>query len=285
LSTLDASSSRESPAPRPAGSLHQLSQDELEDLARSLGLDPSPFRPRERLEAAVNERRHLISAMQIDAMLDVIKWGRRPVAPGLSREQLASEIVQIRSMRFEGLSERGLVVLAFLRGTDVKEGDNAASLLKKLRKQEGLLGWFARKRRQWMGRLVSNMLGETEAPAPESPPSSPSGALPPPGEPAAPPNGAGPSIQEEIEESGLFGGIASRLRRSADVYVNQKLDEIEARIDRKLDEIDRRLGEWRDKEVSNRLKILKITLWASVIVAAVSLIISWIRVAMQTAGK
>ena len=85
-------------------------------------------------------------------------------------------------------------------------------------------------------------------------------------------------VLKEIEESGLFGGITSRIKKSADAYVNQKLDEIEARIDRKLDEIDRRLAEWRDKEIANRIRILKITLWASVIVGAFSLLYSYAKV-------
>src|SRR5207248_1122537 len=84
------------------------------------------------------------------------------------------------------------------------------------------------------------------------------------------------SVKQDIEEAGLFGGIASRVKKSADAYLNQKLDEIEARIDRKLDEIDRRLAEWRDKEIANRIRILKITLWASVIVSIVSLIYAYI---------
>jgi hypothetical protein len=91
----------------------------------------------------------------------------------------------------------------------------------------------------------------------------------------------GQSVQEtlrrRIEERGLFGGLADRVRQSADSYVNQKLDEIEARIDRKLEEIDLRLAEWRDKEVANRLRILKITLWASVIVSIVSLAYAYLR--------
>ena len=86
------------------------------------------------------------------------------------------------------------------------------------------------------------------------------------------------SLQQEIEDAGLIGGITSRLKKTADSYVNQKLDEIEARIDRKLDEIDRRLGEWRDKEIANRIRILKITLWASVIVGAFSLIYTYVKV-------
>jgi hypothetical protein len=84
------------------------------------------------------------------------------------------------------------------------------------------------------------------------------------------------SIKDEIEESGLFGGISNRIKKTADQYLNQKLDEIEARIDRKLDEIDRRLAEWRDKEIANRIRILKITLWASVIVGIVSLIYTYV---------
>lgn len=95
------------------------------------------------------------------------------------------------------------------------------------------------------------------------------------------PVGSGPAsatIKEEIEDAGLFGGITNRIKKSADTYINQKLDEIETRIDRKLDEIDRRLAEWRDKEVANRIKILKITLWASVIVGIVSLIYSYVKV-------
>ncbi len=51
-----------------------------------------------------------------------------------------------------------------------------------------------------------------------------------------------------------------------------------ARIDRKLDEIDRRLAEWRDKEIANRIRILKITLWASVIVGIISLIYAYVKV-------
>jgi hypothetical protein len=127
-----------------------------------------------------------------------------------------------------------------------------------------------------LGSIVSNMIGDA----------SPGGDyqyLPPQHGPTAgttttaPPPPAG-TIKDEIEESGLFGGIAGRIKKSADSYVNQKLDEIESRIDRKLDEIDRRLAEWRDKEIANRIRILKITLWASVIVGILSLIYSYVKI-------
>ncbi len=78
-------------------------------------------------------------------------------------------------------------------------------------------------------------------------------------------------LRERIENVGVVGGIARTLRGAADDYVAEKLDEIERRIDRKLEEIDRRLCEWRDREVSNRLRIVRITLIGTVIVAALSL--------------
>jgi AAA+ ATPase superfamily predicted ATPase len=129
------------------------------------------------------------------------------------------------------------------------------------------IGWFRRKKRAFLGKLVSNLVGENPPPSQaDDAPESVSPALP----------SAG--IKADIEENGLFGGIGSRIKRTADQYLQQKLDEIEQRIDRKLDEIDQRLSEWRDREIANRIRILKITLWASVIVAVVSLIYAWLKV-------
>ena len=122
-----------------------------------------------------------------------------------------------------------------------------------------------------LGGFVASIVGESQSAEDYK-------YLPPEGEKgqAAPASGKSATIKEEIEESGLFGGISNRVKKIADQYLNQKLDEIEARIDRKLDDIDRRLAEWRDREIANRIRILKITLWASVIVALVSLIYSYI---------
>ena len=142
-------------------------------------------------------------------------------------------------------------------------------LIKKLKKKERFFSRLNRKRRAMLAAMIAKMVGE-EGPSDyqflpgdgQSP--STSGPAP------------TPTLREDIEEAGLIGGLSNRIKKTADSYVNQKLDEIEARIDRKLDEIDRRLAEWRDKEVANRIKILKITLWASVIVAVVSLIYSYV---------
>ena len=263
----------------PSRQLSELPKDELEHLAEEFGIDPTVFPSRQHLVAAIHDRRQAIANMDRDAMLDVVKWGRRPVAASASKEQIAQEIARIRSMSFGGLSHRGLLILARMRGVLVQPDDPVPAIVKKLKRQEGLFARLSRKRRAVIGSLISRAIGEDDHAATEYkfvPPA-----------PGTPPPAAGPepasTIRQEIEEAGLLGGIAGRLRRSADSYVNQKLDEIEARIDRKLDEIDRRLAEWRDKEIANRIRILKITLWASVIVAGVSLIYSYFKVYFASA--
>jgi hypothetical protein len=255
----------------PAAQLGDLPLDELEALAEQFGLEPKGYKSRQHLVAALHDRRQLIASLDREAMLDVVRWARKPVAINASREQLAIEIVRIRSMKFDGLSVRGLSVLAQLRGIRLSGKESIDAIAKMLHKQEGLFARFARKRRAWVGKMVAGMLGDAEAESDYQflpPQQSQSGA--------AAPGGANANIADEIEEQGLLGGLASRVKRTADSYLNQKLDEIEQRIDRKLDEIDRRLAEWRDKEVANRIRIIKITLWASVAVAAVSLLYSYV---------
>jgi hypothetical protein len=195
------------------------------------------------------------------------------VTVNASKEQIAQEIARIRSMRFGGISKRGLVVLARLRGLEIADDDAAPLIVRRLRRQEGFFSRLNRRRRAILGGMVASVMGEKSAPADYRYLPDPSA-----GDGAAGSVGSakGASIKEEIEESGLFGGISNRIKKSADTYLNQKLDEIEARIDRKLDEIDRRLAEWRDKEIANRIKILKITLWASVIVGIFSLIYAYV---------
>jgi hypothetical protein len=271
---------------QPARQLSELPKDELDHLAEEFGLDPLAYRSRQYLVAAIHDRRQLIASMDREAMLDVIKWGRRPVTMNATKEQIAQEIVRIRSMRFAGLSQPGLVVLARLRGLEARGDEPVPLLVRRLARQEGFFARLNRKRRAALGSIVSRMVGESEADADyqflPGPPSGPI-ALPPgtassAGPAAASSSARAASIKEEIEDAGLIGGITGRLKKTADSYLNQKLDEIEARIDRKLDEIDRRLAEWRDKEIANRIRILKITLWASVIVAALSLVYSYVKV-------
>lgn len=103
----------------PSRQLSDFPRDELEALADEFGLDPTRFKTGPQLVAAIHQRRQLIAEMDRDAMLDVVRWGRRPVTATATKEHLAQEIARIRSMKFSGLSHRGLVVLAQLRGADV----------------------------------------------------------------------------------------------------------------------------------------------------------------------
>jgi hypothetical protein len=257
----------------PARQLADMPRDELDALAEEFGLEPARYKERAELVAAIHDRRQMIASFDRDAMLDVVRWGRRPVLANATREQIAAEIARIRSMRFAGLSHRGLVVLARMRGIDCESSDDVPLLVRKLKKSEGFFARLNRKRRSFIAGMVAGVIGEA--------PTTDYQYLPgPDGRPAT----AEASLKHEIEEAGLIGGISNRLKKTADSYINQKLDEIEARIDRKLDEIDRRLAEWRDKEVANRIKILKITLWASVIVGLVSLIYSYVTMAARGGG-
>jgi hypothetical protein len=260
--------------------LSELPKDELETLAEELGLAARKFKTPQDLVSAIHGRRQLIAALDHEALLDVVRWGRRPVPINANNEQLAHEALKIKSMRFDGLSERGLLALARLRGVELEPGDAVPAIVKRLKKQEGFFTRLNRKRRAVLGSIVSNMIGESDQSAEYQflPPADAGHVASATTQASAGAGSRDRSIKEEIEESGLFGGIASRVKKSADQYINQKLDEIESRIDRKLDEIDRRLAEWRDKEIANRLRILKITLWASVIVAGLSLIYSYLKV-------
>ena len=270
LSTISPSASE------PQSELARMPRQELEHLADELGLDFTRFKTREELLEAVEKRRQLIAALDRNTMMELIRWGRRPVGENSNNEHLAREIAQIRLMRFTGLSREALIVLAHLRGVELKDDDSDRAIVRRLRRQEGIVERFNRKKRAFLGSLISSIVGDAG--------DHDDYQFVPPAD--APKDGAAPPIvgqrvstlKDEIEESGLLGGITSRIKKTADQYLNQKLDEIETRIDRKLDEIDRRLSEWRDKEIANRIKILKITLWASVIVGVVSLIYAWIKV-------
>lgn len=281
-STLDTSSTEKVTAL--ARQMPDLPTDELYNLAEELGLDRHAYSTRQHLVAAVHERRQLIASIDRDVLMELVHWGRRPVSPKASQELLAMEVVRIQNMKFHGLSQPALVALARLRGARAGNNDPIPDLIRRLKRQEGFFAKLNRKRRAMLGAIVSNMIGDTEDPAGSStgnvpPQAGSSGTATPP-----PPQQRQAGIKQEIEEAGLFGGIAGRLKRSADSYVNQKLDEVEARIDRKLDEIDRRLAEWRDKEIANRIRILKITLWASVIVGIVSLIYAYIKFLIERLG-
>src|SRR5258706_8200237 len=141
--------------------LADLPRDELATLAEELGLEPRRFKTPQELVSAIHGRRQLIASLDRDSMLDVVRWGRRPVPINATNEQLAHEIGRIKSMRFDGLSERGLIALARLRGVEIAQSDNVPAMVKKLKKREGIFARMNRKRRAVLGSNVSHITGPT----------------------------------------------------------------------------------------------------------------------------
>src|SRR2546423_3572794 len=162
---------REPPVPTvaetvaPSRQLSELPRDELNHLGEEFGLDPTTYKTRQELVAAIHDRRQLIAAMDRDSMLDVVRWGRRPVTANASKEQIAQEIARVRSMRFAGLSQRGLIVLARMRGIEAGENEAIPLLVRKLKRKEGVFHRINRKRRAVLGGMVAKMIGETESAA------------------------------------------------------------------------------------------------------------------------
>src|SRR4051812_11536865 len=70
----------------PSRQMAEMPREELDHLAEELGIDPTRYRLRQDLVAAVHGRRQMIAAMDRDAMLDVVRWGRRPVTLNASKE-------------------------------------------------------------------------------------------------------------------------------------------------------------------------------------------------------
>lgn len=246
-----------------AVAISDLPLDELVLYGLELGLELDRGTPQGEMLRLVRERQELLVELDRDALLDIVVWARRPVRASASKEQLAKEIATIKRMKMEGLSHRGVLALARLRGVAAREDQSIDEIERLMRAHESLWDKLQRRRRKVVASVISRMVdGSKEGEykfLPEDKTIAPS------------------SLKEQIVEEGVVGGIARRLRGVADDYVREKLDEIEQRIDRKLDEIDRRLGEWRDREIANRLKIIKYTLVASVLVALLSLVYDRIR--------
>jgi hypothetical protein len=242
-------------------SLSAMPRDELIGYASQLGIETEPRTETGELLRHIRQRQKLLASLDREHLLEVVMWARRPVRKSASKEELAREITLIRRSHFAGLSDHGLRALALLRGVAVEPPDTRDAIVRKLRRKEGLLDKLKRKRNRLIGSLLGSMIDSPD-----------------PGEYKFLPEHSRPlTLQERIEDEGLVRGVTDGLRGAADSYVRTTLDEIERRIDQKLDQIDQRLAEWRDREVKNRLKIIRITLWATLIVACLSLGYTYVR--------
>lgn len=243
--------------------LDELPFDELVRLGRGLGVRIDEDATEGEVLRLVRQRRAFIDQIDRDVLLELIAWTRIPVKRSTPSEQLVREIVTVDKMDFDGLSRDALAVLARLRNVEVEEGADRKMLIGRLKRAEGFGRWWGRAMRRLAAKTIGGLY--------DGEPSENEYSFVPEDRPVP------RNLEQEIQRRGLVGGIGSTVRGAADQYVAEKLDEIEARIDRKLDEIDKRLDEWRDREVANRLKIIRITLLISVIIAAVSLAYAWLH--------
>lgn len=249
--------------PASSPSLSQLPQDELIYYGRTLGLALEDDAARGEALRRIRARQELLIELDRQAMLDVVIWMRQPVRRSASKQELAAVISNLSCVRFDGLSTRGLQTLARLWDVPPSGSESRSQLEKRLRRTQGLTARFRRARRRAIGSLVSKLVSTAAS------------------EKDAyrflPEDSKTTSLKDEIEQTGLMGGVARKLKGVADDYVHEKLDEIERRIDGKLDEIDTRLGEWRDREIGHRLRLLKLTLIFSILVAVLSLLYDFFR--------
>ncbi|NLX13583.1 MAG: hypothetical protein GXY44_08020 [Phycisphaerales bacterium] len=238
--------------------LSELPVDELIRYGCDLGLGLDARMGRGEMLRLVRQRQELLLEIDREALLDIVVWARRPVRQSASKEQLVKEIATIGKMDFEKLSDRGLNAYARLRDVPLYTGEPRPDIEARIRVYEPIVDRLRRKRRRVVGALIGKVVSGPKHPKDEE-------------YRFLPEADGGPSLREDISDEGVVGGIARRLKGAADDYLRTKMDEIEARIDRKLDEIDLRLAEWRDREIANRLKMIKITLVASILVALLSL--------------
>lgn len=260
----DTSSTTSGPSP----ALSSLPPDELRHYARGLGLDLHDDAAQALVLNAVRARQELLLELDRDAMLDVVIWARQPVRKSASKETLAKTIADIQQANYDSLSTRGLLVLARLRGLAATAQTGANDLIDRLRTHDGFWTTVRRKRRAIVGSLLTKLIDG------QRPPSDTDYQFLPEEDGA---QAERRTLKDAVVERGLVGGIAQKLRGAADDYIKIKLDEIEARIDDKLEQIDRRLGEWRDREVANRLRILRLTLIFTVVVALLSLGYNYVK--------
>jgi hypothetical protein len=259
----------------PPARLEELPADELIVYGRQFGLTLEPQMDRQQLLLRIRERQALLAQLDREALLDVIVWARRPVRKSSTKEELAREIAAIKKVDARGLSRRGLLALMRLRGIPISGDEPTEVLVERLRVYEPFWARVTRHRRRIVGSIIGRFVeGSTDEQTPDEPHAGEEYKFLPEEPPAS-------RLRDQIVEQGVVGGLARRIRGVADDYVKEKLDEIELRIDRKLEEIDRRLEEWRDREIANRLKMIRITLVASVLVALLSLGYSLLQVALR----
>ena len=246
--------------------LRSYAHDDLVHLAEDLGLKPDDSESSNALRTSITARIAVLRTISIDVLRELAIWGSRPAPPEATRMILAREIRALHRFDYDTLSHDALVALARLRNIDVDANEHAEKIINRLNEAGGFWGMVDRQRRKVIGRIIEKIIDGVDDSDAKVARAQVESAV-----------AREKRLQREIESHGVVGGIANRLRGAADSYIESKLDEIELRIDAKLAEIDRRLAEWRDREIANRLKILRLTLLFTLVVAVLSLGYNYVK--------
>ena len=203
--------------------------------------------PQEADISAISELLHrriaIINAADRGALLDLASHMEIPLEDSVPNVDIVEKILAIQTPPLAKVSERGLRLLAKLRNIPNSDTLPRKDVERILKERKRLRDRIRNKRRKLMGSMIGKMFDSSDKTRSE-----------------VLEENRNKNLKKRIQAEGVVGGISRTLRGAADDYIAEKLDEIEGRIDAKLDEIDNRLEQWRDKEVANRLKILKITL-------------------------
>lgn len=247
---------------RIAAELGELDIEQLQQLCRLLNVRVDNHATLVHMRRELLRRMTMVSSIDDAPMQDLLQWAGSMAGAKPTPVRVIAHIAACTRTDYFRLPEPALRRLAAIRGVKVSEQMDAGQIVDALKRSEGLMGILRRKKRELIGSLLGGLF-EQAAGVPDS-------------DTQTSTNG-NDQLKKKIVDEGFTRGLSSQLRGMADSYVSTKLDEIEQRIDRKLDQIDKRLSEWRDAEVRNRLRMLKITLVFSVVIAVVSLGYSVVR--------
>ncbi len=247
------------PGPREPWSEMPTERRELETLALAYSLAVEAVDTEETLREKIEAVRRAVDEAPRHRLISILDWADvRYDATSAPKDRLARKILSARFRDFTGLGLEELRVLARLKGVPFTDTDDERSLARKL-DPRGLVG------RLW-GRLTGHVVGMVLAKIPDQEIE---------GDDA---EGTTAGVKKHIQQQGLMEGVKTYVKSSLDGYVLEKMDEIEERVDRKLEDIDRKMDRWREKEVRYRLRLIKITLVAAVLVALLSLIYELVKV-------
>jgi len=205
----------------------------------------------------------MIDERQRGALLDLAAWSGVAVREDEPEAALQARVASLTDAPLGELSTRGLRLLAEIRGIAIPYDASRRELLHVLRRARGWRGAWRAHRRRVLGALLSRAV------APRVPGGNDDSTMPTP-----------ERLRKNVQRLGLVAGLAGELRGAADDFVAEKLADIERRVDAKLDQIDARLQQWREREMAARLRMLKLTLIASILVALISLGYDYLRPAV-----